>query len=177
METIVERVMGILPNQKPVIIAVSGTAGSGFETQARVLQGELVKQGILVHLEELTEEPVDIDPENPAKSWYEQSMPYCKGKTAINKAKLHKELDIVIISGAFLLKNTLHHLFDTSIWVDCTENTAKEREYADGQVNIEWKSGAQKIHETIDEPKKTAHLIIQNDPLLEQGPKDSKGII
>ncbi|MBS2968700.1 DUF1349 domain-containing protein [Metabacillus sp. KIGAM252] len=171
METIVERVMGILPNQKPVIIGVSGTNGSGFETQARALQGELVKQGILVHLEELMEEPVDIDPENPAKSWYEQSMPDHKANMAIENAKLHRELDIVIVSGAFLLKNTLDHLYDTSIWIDCTKQTAREREYADGQVNIEWKFGAQRIHEIIDEPKQKANLIIQNDPRLEQGPR------
>ncbi|AZB42670.1 DUF1349 domain-containing protein [Bacillus sp. FJAT-42376] len=171
METIVEQVMQILPNQKPVIIGISGISGSGYEEQARYLQGELVKQGLLVHFEQLLEEEVEMDPENPAKSWYEQAMPVQKAKAAIEKAKQHREWDIVLASGPFLLKNTVNELFHTSIWVDCSRQTAKEREKAAQQKNIEWRMGAHHIHTIIDEPKQKADLVMINDPRLQEGPQ------
>ncbi|MGD6818813.1 hypothetical protein ACQCVE_17330 [Metabacillus sp. 113a] len=159
METIVERVMQILPNQKPVIIAVSGMNGSGYEAEARKLQAELVKQGLLVHFEEIHEEAVNIDSLNPARSWYDQSMPEKKVSVLVNQAKSHLEWDIVIASGPFLLKNTLHYLYDTAIWVERRDQAASKREE---KANAEWKSEAQQIHEMVDEPKQKANLVISN---------------
>jgi len=84
-----------------------------------------------------------------------------------------KNVGVVLVEGIFLFKSEHRKLFDLAIWVDCSFPTALSRALARAQEGLSPAETirayetiyfpAQKIHFDRDNPRETAHLIIDND--------------
>lgn len=90
----------------------------------------------------------------------------------------YHDVEIVVLEGIFLFKRAFQSLFDLRIWVDCSFETALERAIARGQEGLPRAETvrayrtiyfpAQEIHFRRDEPREAAHLVLANDPKLEE---------
>ena len=89
---------------------------------------------------------------------------------------------MILLEGIFLLKRQFQHLYDLSIWIDCTYETALERAIKRGQEGLPPDEvtrayqtiyfPAQQIHFAIDHPQQAASIVFRNDPQLLEGETD-----
>ncbi len=87
-----------------------------------------------------------------------------------------RDTDIVLLEGIFLFKRAYRGHFDLACWVDCTFETALERALARAQEGLPPAATrtayetiyfpAQRLHFERDAPRRSADLIIGNDPKL-----------
>lgn len=90
-----------------------------------------------------------------------------------------KNVGVVLVEGNFLFKRERRKLFDLAIWVDCSFPTALARALARAQERLSPAETirayetiyfpAQKIHFARNNPRETAHLIIDNDSEVTRG--------
>jgi len=90
-----------------------------------------------------------------------------------------KSVDVVLVQGIFLFKREHRKVFDLAVWVECSFPTALARALARAQEGLSPAATirayetiyfpAQKIHFARDNPRKTANLIIDNDPEVSRG--------
>lgn len=86
------------------------------------------------------------------------------------------EFDIILLEGIFLLKQRWRSVYDLTLWVDCTFETALERALSRRQEHLSAPSTrfayrnlyfpAQRLHASIDQPRAAASLVVANDPRL-----------
>lgn len=86
------------------------------------------------------------------------------------------DVDVILLEGVFLFKSSLRPLYDRRVWVDCTEETALERAVARAQEGLppaQTRAAyqrvyfpAQRLHEQLDRPRDTAHVVVRNDERL-----------
>lgn len=101
---------------------------------------------------------------------------FAEGETAKSyrqRTYSFKNVGVVLVEGIFLFKREQRKLFDLAIWVDCSFPTALSRALARAQEGLSPAETirayetiyfpAQKIHFDRDNPRETAHLIIDND--------------
>jgi uridine kinase len=103
----------------------------------------------------------------------EAASHYCK------EVYSFKNVDVVLVEGIFLFRREHRKLFDLAIWVDCSFPTALARALARAQERLSPAETihayetiyfpAQRIHFARDNPRETAHLIIDNDPEVTRG--------
>jgi len=94
------------------------------------------------------------------------------------KAFAFFDVSIIVLEGIFLFKQEFRRHFDLSIWVDCSFETALARAIERAQEGLPPADTirayetiyfpAQRLHAARDNPRATADLIINNDPV----PKD-----
>lgn len=86
------------------------------------------------------------------------------------------DVDVVVLEGIYLLKRGLPSLYDVSVWIDCTFDTALERAIARGQEGLGADATiaayrtiyfpAQEIHFARDAPRAAASARLVNDARL-----------
>lgn len=91
------------------------------------------------------------------------------------------DLDVIVLEGAYLFKRAYRRHFDLAVWVDGSWETALERSIARAQEGLPPDETvrayrtvffpAEEIHFQLDDPRRTADLIVPNDPhLTKRGP-------
>jgi uridine kinase len=97
-----------------------------------------------------------------------------------------EDVEVIVLEGAYLFKRAYRSYFDLAVWVDCSWETALERSVARSQEGLPPDETvrayrttffpAEEIHFERDDPRRTADLILANDPLLQQrGPARGRG--
>lgn len=86
------------------------------------------------------------------------------------------DIDVILLEGIYLLKRRFQHMYDLSIWIDCTFETALERAMKRSQerlppdeVTRAYKTiyfPAQEIHFEVDHPQQAASIVFRNDPRI-----------
>jgi len=89
------------------------------------------------------------------------------------------DIDVILLEGIFLLKQQFQHLYDLSIWIDCTFKTALEPALKRGQEGLPPDEvthayetiyfPAQVIHFAMDHPRQAASIVFRNDPRIVEG--------
>jgi uridine kinase len=87
-----------------------------------------------------------------------------------------QDVDVIVLEGVFLLQREFQSLYDVSIWIDCTYETALERAVARAQEGLapeetirayrEIYFPAQEIHRARDAPREAAGFVVVNDPRI-----------
>jgi uridine kinase len=88
------------------------------------------------------------------------------------------DLDVVLLEGVFLFKRAYRSRFDLAVWVDCSWETALERAIARSQEGLPPDATvqayrtiyfpAEEIHLARDDPRRSADIILPNDPHLDR---------
>lgn len=86
------------------------------------------------------------------------------------------DVDVILVEGIYLLKRRFQPLFDLSVWLDCSFETALQRAIRRAQEGLPPAATvdayrriyfpAQEIHFERDDPAGAAAAILVNDPLL-----------
>ncbi len=89
-----------------------------------------------------------------------------------------EDVDVVLLESIFLLKPAHRALYDLSIWVECTFETALERAIERRQEGCSLTETirayetiyfpAQQLHLELDDPRSAATLILENDARLQR---------
>ena len=89
----------------------------------------------------------------------------------------YRDVDVLVLDGIFLLKKRYRALYDLTIWVDCTFETALERALQRNQEGLpeteivrEYETiyfPAEGVHFVLDRPREMADLIVVNDTRLD----------
>ncbi len=89
------------------------------------------------------------------------------------------DVDVVVLEGIYLLKRAYRPLYDLSLWIECSFETALERAVARAQEGLPPDETilayrtiyfpAQEIHFARDAPRDGASTVISNDPRLALG--------
>lgn len=87
-----------------------------------------------------------------------------------------EEIDIIVLEGIYLFKQTYRDYFDLAFWVECTFETALERALCRAQEGLPPDETirvyqtiyfpAQQIHFSRDHPRTSADFVITNDHRL-----------
>ena len=87
-----------------------------------------------------------------------------------------KDVDVIALEGIYLMKRAFQALYDLSIWIECSFDTALERAIPRAQEGLSPEETirayqtiyfpAQEIHFQRDSPKAEATLIVNNDVRL-----------
>lgn len=95
-----------------------------------------------------------------------------------------KDLDMIVLEGAYLFKQAYRGYFDLAVWVDCSWETALERSVARSQEGLPPDETvrayrtiffpAEEIHFARDAPRASADLIVPNDARL--GERKAAGV-
>ncbi len=91
---------------------------------------------------------------------------------------LFNDIEIILVEGIYIFKRAYRHHFDLAFWIDCAFETAMERALERGQEGLPEEETihayqtiyfpAQRIHVDRDDPRASAHFIINNDPRMTQ---------
>jgi uridine kinase len=83
------------------------------------------------------------------------------------------DVDVILLEGIYLLKQVYRHLYDLSIWVECSFETALRRAVARAQEGLPPAETihayetiyfpAQRLHFELDAPMQAADIILDND--------------
>lgn len=95
----------------------------------------------------------------------------------------HRDVDVIVLEGIFLLKASYRGHADMTVWVDCSFETALDRAIARSQEGLDAERTieayeriyfpAQRIHFERDAPREHAGIIVCNDPRLETAVADA----
>ena len=200
-----------LQRQRSALVAVTGIDGSGKGYVAsglsRVLQEARLRVASINVDGWLNLPSVRFSDATPAQNFYERAirfddlfetlvLPLEANRYAEVEADFAEETaltyrrhtysfddtDVILLEGIFLLKRQFQHLYDLSIWIDCTFETALERAIKRGQEGLPPDEvtrayqtiyfPAQQIHFAIDHPQQAASIVFRNDPQLLEGETD-----
>ncbi len=194
------------PRDRALLVAVSGIDGSGKGYITAQLAAQLTQHALnvaTINIDGWLNLPaIRFNPDAPAEQFYAQAirftdlfdqlvLPLQRQRSHQLQANLVDEtatdyhthdyqfanIDIILLEGIFLLKQRFQALYDVSIWLDCTWETALERAVERGQEGLPPEATihayqtiyfpAQTIHFATDRPQHAATYIIPNDPRLE----------
>jgi uridine kinase len=197
-----------LKRRRSALVAVSGIDGSGKGYVASCLSRALQEAGLRVaaiNVDGWLNLPCTrFSVVNPAQNFYERAIRFDElfrplvlplkanrfaqvevdfaEETALTYSRQtysFDDIDVILLEGIFLLKRQLQHLYDLSIWIDCTFETALERAIGRGQEGLTPEEvthayetiyfPAQVIHFAIDHPRQAASIVFRNDPRIVEG--------
>jgi uridine kinase len=201
------RERAILPEQRSLLVGVSGIDGSGKGYIAKQIEARLGQYSIAaanIHADDWLNLPATrFTAIEPAKHFYENAVRFDElFAKLVLPLRDHRSVDVVadtleetassyhkhaynirnvgvvLVEGIFLLKREHRKLFDLTVWVDCSFQTALARALARTQEGLSPAETirvyetiyfpAQKIHLARDNPRETADLILNNDSSLTQ---------
>ena len=209
MKSVLQDIIDLRQSIRCPLVAVSGIDGSGKTYWAAKLADRLTQAGLqvaVIPLDLFLNPPeVRFSNDNRGKHFYERGFDLQRAFAELI-TPLHQQrriditlpvrrlpqdelarqrfrydgVDVILLEGNFLLKNTVRERFDYRVWVDCSFLTARQRvanRIPEGPVREQVLRDyedvyfvAQKQHLVIDEPKTAADCLLVNDPVLEQGP-------
>jgi uridine kinase len=197
-----------LERQRSALVAVSGIDGSGKGYVASRLSRALQEAGLRVatiNIDGWLNLPrTRFSVVNPAQNFYERAIRFDElfrslvlplktnrfakvevdfaqetGLTYSRQTYSFYDIDVILLEGIFLLKQQFQHLYDLSIWIDCTFETALERAIKRGQEGLPPDEvthayetiyfPAQVIHFAMDHPRQAASIAFRNDPRIVEG--------
>jgi uridine kinase len=192
-----------LPHERALLVALSGIDGSGKGYMASRLARTLEAQGLVaatIHADDWLHLPaVRFGRSNAAEHFYRHAFRVeemfaqlveplrcrrsidvevdCAEETAARYRRerhVHRDVDVILLEGIFLLKREHAARYDARIWIDCSFETALERAVARSQEGLgpqetiaAYRSiyfPAQRIHFERDEPQMAADCTLVNDP-------------
>ena len=87
-----------------------------------------------------------------------------------------EDVDVIVLEGIFLLKREYCRLYDLTVWIECSFETARERALTRGQEGLSPAETvrayetiyfpAQRIHFARDQPQAAADIVLLNDGRL-----------
>lgn len=90
-----------------------------------------------------------------------------------NHNYIFKNVEVILLEGIYLLKNSFKNYYDLSCWIECSFETALQRAIQRSQEGLSKEETinaynsiyfpAQRIHFTLDDPKNSADLIVINE--------------
>jgi uridine kinase len=191
-----------VPAQRALLVGLSGIDGSGKGHTTACLDEQLrgVGQNVAVICADdwLNLPEACINRDNPAEHFYKHAirldemfaqliLPLIRNRSidlvtqcGDAKATVHRErrylfsdIDIVLLEGIFIFKQTYRDRFDLKIWVDCSFQTALCRAIARGQEGLPPAQTrdafeniyfpAQRLHLRRDNPDDVADIVFKND--------------
>jgi uridine kinase len=195
-----------IPPERAALVAVSGVDGAGKGFVVERLTAELARRGVraaVAHMDGWLNLPARrFSEEDSARHFYENAvrfeemfeglvLPLRANRSIRLEADFTEErasdyrphvyafedVDVILLEGIFLLQPRFLPLYDLSIWVDCTLETALERAVSRSQEGLSPEETvrayrsiyfpAQEIHRQRDRPEAAADLVFANDPRLE----------
>jgi uridine kinase len=196
-----------VPVRRAALVAVSGIDASGKGYLTAKLAAKLESRGLRTAALGidgwLNLPPVRFHPGNPAEHFYLHAfrweemferlvLPLVRDRSVCLTADYTEEtapvyrthlyafhdVDVILLEGIYLLQPRFLPLYDLSIWIDCSAETAIERAIARGQEGLSPEDTvhafrtiylpAQEIHFARDDPRSAADLLVVNDPRLER---------
>jgi len=199
----IERRFERCEGDRALLVAISGIDGSGKGFTASMLDAVLRRRGrrtAVLHVDDWVER-VDrrFDPARHAEHFYERGirlnemfhrlvMPLRDHRsirlvamqadvTDADTLTPHRyefdDIEVVLLEGIFLLRRDLRRLYDFSIWIDCSYDTALERALERNQEGLTREElirdyhviyfPAQRLHASLDRPRNAANAVIVND--------------
>jgi uridine kinase len=197
---------------RAVLIGLSGIDGSGKGYVAGQIETRLQQahRTAVIHADGwLNLPPVRFSADNPAEQFYQRAFRFDDMFSQLvlplrDRRNLHlvadfteetaaayrketydfKDIDVILLEGAYLFKKAYRPHFDLAFWVDCTFETALERALSRRQEALSTKKTieayetiyfpAQRLHFDRDNPRAAADAIIPNDPRLERVPTEAR---
>ena len=193
------------PARRATLVALTGIDGAGKGYIARQLVHELRSRGMKVADITsdgwLNLPHVRFDDQNPAEHFYLHALrfeemferlllplrerrsvrldaDYAEETATTYRPHVYAydDIDVIVLEGIYLLKRGLRMHYDTSVWIDCTFETALERAIARAQEGLPRDETvaayqriyfpAQRLHFERDAPQTAATATITNDPRL-----------
>ncbi len=191
-----------IPSQRSVITAITGIdgCGKGYVT-ARIVDALRTKdlRAVVINVDGWLNLPNGrFDASNPAEHFYLHAFRFeemfaqlvlpLRDRRSLRIVADHAEetsteyrrqvyefedVDVIALEGIYLLKRAFQALYDLSIWIECSFDTALERAIPRAQEGLSPKETirayrtiyfpAQEIHLQRDNPKAGATLIVNND--------------
>lgn len=191
-----------VPARRSVLAALTGIDGSGKGYVAARLADRLAGAGLkpaVVNIDGWLNLPaVRFSRENPAEHFYLHAIRFDEmfnrlvlplrdrrsvrveadftDETAVAYRRHvyeYTDVDVVLLEGIYLLKRGFRALYDVSVWIECSFDTALERAVRRAQEGLTpddtiraYRSiyfPAQRIHFERDEPRRAAALVLDND--------------
>jgi len=210
MQTLINNIIELRKKLPCPLVGISGIDGSGKTYLAEQISKDLTSQGLhiaLINVDQFHNPPeIRFGKLNPGKHFYESAFDFERifgqlidplrihrridtnlevtrlpENDFFNRHFFYEDIDVIILEGILLFKNTLKHRFDYKVWVDCSFRTSIQRALSRGQEGLDHEAtlrdyeeiyhAAQKQHYSIDEPKASADYILVNDPIIERGPE------
>jgi uridine kinase len=202
---LIGRQRGVVPCSQAVLVAISGIDGSGKGYIANKITTELRRQGVSVAAlgTDSWQNPlsVRINRAQPAETFYQKwarldelfellILPLQRNRAVtVTVTQMRqpqeeffpvtydfKDVDVIVLEGAYLVKQPYRQHYHAAIWVDCTFETALERALqrnqeglSDAEIRHDYATiyfPAQELHFARDNPKSHADVVLVNDPRL-----------
>ncbi len=198
-----------LSPDRALLVGLSGIDGSGKGYVADRLESALIERHLktaMLHVDGWLNLPeIRFDIARPAENFYENAlrldelftrlvaplqtsrwarltMDWVEETATASRPFTYDfgDVDVIVLEGIFLFKQSYRKLFDLAVWVDCSWETALERALERAQEGLPPGETvhayrtiyfpAEEIHFKRDAPRESADLIFQNDPhLAERG--------
>jgi uridine kinase len=191
-----------VPATRSLLVAVSGidASGKGYVTAriAATLEAGGLRPAVINADGWLNLPHLRFDPFRPAEHFYERAIRFdalfellvlpLRARRSVRLSADHAEetaaafrprlyefsdVDVILLEGIFLLKREYRPLYDLSVWVDCSFETALERAVARGQEGLSPAATvaaylsiyfpAQRIHLERDDPRAASDIRVAND--------------
>jgi uridine kinase len=201
IEQILEKRVAI-PAQRSVLVAISGIDGCGKGYLTAQLLKQLAARGVraaIINADGWLNLPHRrFDRSNPAEHFYLHAIRFDEmfdqlvlplrdrrslrleanyAEETATEYRRHSyefdELDVILLEGAYLLKQPFQAYYDLSVWIECSFETALQRAIARAQEGLTPQATAeayrviyfpaQEIHFQRDDPRRAATLIVNND--------------
>jgi len=194
-----------LRKERSALIALSGIDGSGKGYVASCLSSTLSRADLrvgLINIDGWLNLPsIRFSEVNAAENFYEHAIrfdelfetlvlplranrraeveaDFAEETAALYRRQMYsfEDIDVILLEGIYLLKQRFRRLYDLSIWIECTFETALERAIQRCQEGLPANEvtaayqkiyfPAQRIHFEIDRPQQTATIVFGNDPRI-----------
>ncbi len=201
----IEDVARGLLRRRSALVAVTGIDGSGkgyiASRLSRVLQDAGLRVASINVDGWLNLPSVRFSEVNPARNFYERAIrfdelfeplvlplkanrhaniefDFTEETAQVYRRRVYSfdDIDVILLEGIYLLKRQFQHLYDLSIWIDCTFETALGRAIKPGQEGLPPDQvarayetiyfPAQEIHFEVDHPQQAASIVFRNDPRI-----------
>jgi uridine kinase len=191
-----------IPANRSLLVGISGIDGCGKGYVAAQLESYLALHGVasaVLNVDGWLNLPEKrFSPHTPAQHFYENAIRFAEFFAQLviplrNERSVHlladfaeetassyrqhtydfRDVDVVLVEGIFLFKSQYRDLFDLTIWIDCSFQTALARAIERAQEGLSPAETiaayetiyfpAQRIHLAQDQPRENADLIFEND--------------
>lgn len=195
----------LVPATRSLLVAVSGIDGSGKGHVAARIAAALEAaelRAAVINIDGWLNLPhLRFDPFRPAAHFYERAIrfealferlvlplrhrrsvrllaDFAEETATSYRPHLYefRDVDVILLEGIFLLKPEHRPLYDLTVWVDCSFETALERAIARAQEGLSPAAtvrtyetiyfAAQRLHARRDNPRSAADMVVVNDPAL-----------
>ena len=190
-----------LVGNRSLLVAISGIDGAGKGYVANQLEIALQQSGwqtVVINLDPWLHLPDDrFNPDHPGDHFYHHAFRFddlfelliqplqrhrsvaleieLTGQSGHPRSYVYdlQDVDIILLEGIFLLKRSLLHHYDRTLWIDCSYETALQRALQRNQENLppdaimhDYRTlyfPAQAVHLERDRPQATADYRYTND--------------